>query len=129
MRKTAWVEILGEQVLLSERDTGDVMNLVSFSATHTVGGKDSARTIFELVKVVQDGLKYHISSVKWYQPLKRFRYARKFSIKNLLLISLGELIILKDIVLRLEGIDPVALEEEEKKTALRPIDAGPTTAS
>lgn len=113
MRQTKLVEIFNEQVLLSERDAGDVI----MTSNMRIEGNPQTQTLLELAQILESGLRYAIKQLKWYELKKRFRYKRKFNVRYLIknLGAATELPKLAGEVLKLEGIDIDKLIEDEKK--------------
>jgi hypothetical protein len=116
MRKTKLVEILGENVQLSERDAYDVMVL---SSTH-IQGNANTKAALEMAHVVCSALKYCVRELKWYQIRKHIVYRWKFRLNYLLkhLAINSELPNLAIEVYRLEGIDVDKLLEDQKELLL-----------
>lgn len=114
MRNTKPISLFGENVLLSERSAYDVILMHDFANKN----KDNhiGKSLFELAKVVESGLRYNFEIMKWYQIFKRLRYKRKFN-QGYLLKHLGNSFELPDLakqVMKLEGVD-VDAEIEKKK--------------
>lgn len=120
MRKSKVIEIFGEQAPLTERDAYDVMIL----ANAKINGNTTSRTIFELGKVLEAGLKYAPRSLKWYRALKKLSWKRKFRLSYLIKhLSINtELPLLAGEVYKLEGIDIDKLIDEEKKKIVQNSD-------
>lgn len=116
MRKTKLVEILGEKVLLSERDAYDVMVLSSTN----IEGNVTTKAALEMAHVIHSALKYSIRTLKWYQFRKHIVYRWKFRLNYLLkhLSINGELPQLAIEVYRLEGIEVDKLLEDQKEILL-----------
>lgn len=116
MRNTKLVEILGEQVILSECDWGDIAVL---QKTRFADNAD-LKAMFEMVTIIFYALKPTIRELKWYQFRKQYIYRWKLRFKSLKKLGVSsELPKLAIECYKLNGIDTDKLLEEERQRLLQ----------
>ena len=102
-KKVCQVELFGKTVLISERTALAVNTLSEYSAKNSNGYAD---LVLQNVVIVCDALKINSELLKWWQIIKKFRYKKLFSEKNIhSKLSVNTLINLAHKVLELEGVD------------------------
>ena len=100
MRQTKEIELLGCKVLISERNTIDVLDLVKFVENKSLDAKTSA---FINARILEDSLQYYFQRINF---IRRYFLRRKFTANKLIRqLTNNELNEYALEVLKLEGVD------------------------
>lgn len=114
-RNSKNISLFGERVLLSERDSYDVMMLVNFSMKNKMQVSPEV-FIYQCAKVTESGLKYSYKNLPWYRFIQKIKLRRKLRVKYLLKhLAQTELIKLSNQVYELEGIKIPSEDDLKKK--------------
>lgn len=82
--KTKEVELFGRKFLISERNAGDVLSSIQLIKSKPQSGQDYSAIVFNALVILEQALKINITSLKWYNIIKKFKYKRMLSKKYLL---------------------------------------------
>lgn len=112
MRKTEHVEILGHNLIISERCASDVIALEKFIDEHY---NDNYANVEAMLTLISDSLKYNFNTCEWYEFRKK-RLFKRIIRKDFLLNNLttSEILAIQQKILELEGISGKKKVEEHQ---------------
>jgi hypothetical protein len=113
-RNSKTITLFRESVLLTERDSFDVMMMVNFSMQNKMQVTPEV-FLYQCAKVTESALKYSYKNLPLYRFFRKLNLKRKLRVKYLLKhLSQSELIKLSNQVYELEGIK-IPTEDDLKK--------------
>lgn len=110
MNNQPWIEISGLRLGLYPRRTLDVVLLAEYSREHD----SEIDRLYQVTYIVRDGLKPNLTDCKWWQLIRKFRIKKLLSLQYLMkLYNLSELNTIASIILKLEGVEVDAIQDEK----------------